>query len=82
MTHPLNLSFPSRRQFLVKSAVTTLSAAAVALLAGYPTLAAAKGATHGAAASGWTVAMAGPSSLALHWEDWARSVESDIRKSL
>ena len=51
MTHPLNFSFPSRRQFLVKSAATTLSAAAVALLAGHPTLAAAKSATHGAAAS-------------------------------
>jgi rubrerythrin len=51
MTRPLNFSFPSRRQFLVGSAATTLSAAAVALLAGRPTLAAAKGETHGAAAS-------------------------------
>jgi rubrerythrin len=51
MTRPLNFSFPSRRQFLVGSAATTLSAAAVALLAGHPTLAAAKGETHGAAAS-------------------------------
>ena len=51
MTRPLNFSFPSRRQFLVGSAATTLSAAAVALLAGHPTLAAAKGKTHGAAAS-------------------------------
>ena len=51
MTRPLNFSFPSRRQFLVGSAVTTLSAAAVALLAGRPTLAVAKGETRGAAAS-------------------------------
>ena len=51
MTRPLNFSFPSRRQFLVGSAATTLSAAAVALLTGHPTLAAAKGKTHGAAAS-------------------------------
>ena len=51
MTRPLNFSFPSRRQFLVGSAATTLSAAAVALLVGHPTLAAAKGETHGAAAS-------------------------------
>jgi len=51
MTRPLNFSLPSRRQFLVRSAATTLSAAAVALLAGHPTLAAAKGVTHGAAAS-------------------------------
>ena len=51
MTRPLNFSFPSRRQFLVGSATTTLSAAAVALLAGHPMLAAAKGETHGAAAS-------------------------------
>jgi rubrerythrin len=51
MTRPLNFSFPSRRQFLVRSAATTLSAAAVALLAGHPTLAAAKSETHGAAAS-------------------------------
>ena len=51
MTRPLNFSFPSRRQFLVGSAVTTLSAAAVALLAGHPTLAVAKGETRGAAAS-------------------------------
>ena len=51
MTRPLNFSLPSRRQFLVRSAATTLSAAAVALLAGHPTLAAAKGETHGAAAS-------------------------------
>jgi rubrerythrin len=51
MTRPLNFSFPSRRQFLVGSAATTLSAAAVALLVGRPTLAAAKGETHGAAAS-------------------------------
>ena len=43
MTRPLNFSFPSRRQFLIGSATTTLSAAAVALLAGRPTLAAAKG---------------------------------------
>jgi hemoglobin len=43
MTRPSNLSFPSRRQFLVGSAATTLSAAAVATLAGRPTLAAAKG---------------------------------------
>ena len=46
MTRPLNFSFPSRRQFLVGSAATTLSAAAVALLAGHPTLAAAQGETH------------------------------------
>jgi rubrerythrin len=51
MTRPLNVSFPSRRQFLVRSAATTLSAAAVALLAGHPTLAAAKSETHGTAAS-------------------------------
>jgi hypothetical protein len=51
MSRPLNFSFPSRRQFLVGSAVTTLSAATVALLAGRPTLAAAKGDTHGTAAS-------------------------------
>lgn len=51
MTHPLNFSFPSRRQFLIGSASTTLSAAAVALLAGYPTLAAAKGETRSAAAA-------------------------------
>ena len=51
MTRPLNFSSPSRRQFLVGSAATTLSAAAVALLTGHPTLAAAKGKTHGAAAS-------------------------------
>jgi rubrerythrin len=51
MTRPLNFSFPSRRQFLVGSAATTLSAAAVALLVGRPTLAAAKGETPGAAAS-------------------------------
>jgi rubrerythrin len=51
MTRPFNFSFPSRRQFLVGSAATTLSAAAVVLLAGHPTLAAAKGETHGAAAS-------------------------------
>jgi rubrerythrin len=51
MTRPLNFPFPSRRQFLVGSAATTLSAAAVALLAGHPTLAAAKAETHGAAAS-------------------------------
>src|SRR5215813_8567225 len=51
MTRPLNFSFPSRRQFLVGSAATTLSAAAVALLVGRPTLAAAKGETRGAAAS-------------------------------
>jgi len=51
MTRPLNFSFPSRRQFLVGGAATTLSAAAVALLTGHPTLAAAKGETHGAAAS-------------------------------
>jgi rubrerythrin len=51
MTRSLNFSFPSRRQFLVGSAATTLSAAAVALLAGHPTLAAAKSETHGAAAS-------------------------------
>src|ERR1700757_2000456 len=51
MTRASNFSIPSRRQFLVGSAVTTLSAAAVALLAGHPTLAAAKGETHGAAAS-------------------------------
>ena len=51
MTRPLNFSFPSRRQFLIGSATTTLSAAAVALLAGRPTLAAAKGETRGAAAS-------------------------------
>jgi hypothetical protein len=37
MSRPLNFSFPSRRQFLVGSAVTTLSAATVALLAGRPT---------------------------------------------
>jgi hypothetical protein len=43
MTRPSNLSLPSRRQFLVGSAATTLSAAAVATLAGRPTLAAAKG---------------------------------------
>jgi len=51
MTRPLNFAFPSRRQFLVRTAATTLSAAAVALLAGHPTLAAATGETHGAAAS-------------------------------
>ena len=51
MTRPLNFSFPSRRQFLVGSAATTLSAAAVALLAGHPTFAAAKSETHGATAS-------------------------------
>ena len=51
MTRPLNFSSPSRRQFLVGSAATTLSAAAVALLTGHPTLAAAKSKTHGAAAS-------------------------------
>jgi rubrerythrin len=51
MTRPLNFSFPSRRQFLVGSAATTLSAAAVALLSGHPTFAATKGETHGAAAS-------------------------------
>ena len=51
MTRPLNFSFPSRRQFLVGSAATTLSAAAVALLVGRPTLAAAKDETPGAAAS-------------------------------
>ena len=51
MTRPLNFSFPSRRQFLVGSAATTLSATAVALLVGRPTLAAAKGETRGAAAS-------------------------------
>ena len=51
MTRPLNFSFPSRRQFLVGGAATTLSAAAVALLTGHPTLAAAKGETHGAAGS-------------------------------
>lgn len=51
MTHPLNFSFPSRRQFLIGSASTTLSAAAVALLAGRPTLAAAAGETRGAAAA-------------------------------
>ena len=51
MTHPLNFSFPSRRQFLSGSATTTLSAAAVALLAGHPTLAAAKGETRSAAAA-------------------------------
>jgi rubrerythrin len=50
MTRPLNFAFPSRRQFLVGSAATTLSAAAVALLAGLPTLAAASE-THGTAAS-------------------------------
>ena len=43
MTRPSNSSFPSRRQFLVGSAATTLSAAGVAMLAGDPTLAAAKG---------------------------------------
>src|SRR6516164_5053559 len=41
MTRPSNSSFPSRRQFLVGSAATTLSAAGVAMLAGNPTLAAA-----------------------------------------
>lgn len=51
MTHPLNFSFPSRRQFLIGSATTTLSAAAVALLAGHPTLAAAKGETRSTAAA-------------------------------
>jgi rubrerythrin len=51
MTRPLDLFFPSRRRFLIGSATTTLSAAAVALLAGHPTLAAAKGETHGTAAS-------------------------------
>jgi len=51
MTRPLNFSLPSRRQFLVRTAATTLSAAAVALLAGHPALAAATGETHGAAAS-------------------------------
>ena len=51
MTRPLNFSISSRRQFLVGSAATTLSADALALLAGHPTLAAAKGVTHGAAAS-------------------------------
>ena len=51
MIRPLNFSFTSRRQFLVGSAATTLSAAGVARLAGPPTLAAAKGETHGAAAS-------------------------------
>jgi len=51
MTRPLDFFFPSRRQFLIGSATTTLSAAAVALLAGHPTLAAVKGETHGAAAS-------------------------------
>jgi hypothetical protein len=47
----MNFTFPSRRRFLIGSAATTLSAAAVALLTGHPTLAAAKGQTHGAAAS-------------------------------
>jgi rubrerythrin len=51
MTRPLNFSFPSRRQFLVGSAATTLSAATVALLAGHPTLAAATGETPSVAAS-------------------------------
>jgi rubrerythrin len=51
MTRPFNFSFPSRRHFLVGSAATTLSAAALSLLAGRPTLAAAKAETHGAAAS-------------------------------
>lgn len=51
MTRPSNSSFPSRRQFLIGSATTTLSAAAVALLAGHPALAAAKGETHSTAAS-------------------------------
>ena len=51
MTHPLNFSFPSRRQFLIGSASTTLSAAAVALLAGRPTLAVATGETRSAAAA-------------------------------
>jgi len=51
MTSPLKFSLPSRRQFLIGSATTTLSAAAVALLAGHPTLASARSETHGAAAS-------------------------------
>ena len=56
MTRPLNFSFPSRRQFLVGSAATTLSAAAVALLAGHPTLAAAaKGETKSGAADAGTL---------------------------
>jgi rubrerythrin len=51
MTRPLNFSLSSRRQFLVGSATTTLSAAAVALLAGYPALAAVTGKTNGTSAS-------------------------------
>lgn len=41
MTRSSDFFLPSRRQFLTRSATTTLSAAAVALLAGHPTLAAA-----------------------------------------
>ena len=56
MTRPLNFSFPSRRQFLVGSAATTLSAATVALLAGRPTIAAAaKGETKSGAADAGTL---------------------------
>ena len=42
MADLLNFAFPSRRQFLTGSAATTLSPAAVALLADNSTLAAAQ----------------------------------------
>lgn len=45
MSSHLNSPFPSRRRFLIGSAATTLSASAVALLAGRPTLAATNGST-------------------------------------
>jgi rubrerythrin len=56
MTRSSDFFFPSRRQFLIGSATTTLSAATVALLAGRPKLAAAaQGETESGAADAATL---------------------------
>jgi rubrerythrin len=55
MSNDSNSTFPSRRRFLIGSAVTTLSASAVALLAGQPVLAAMSGKTQNASSDASTL---------------------------
>jgi rubrerythrin len=55
MIRQLTFSSPSRRQFLIGGAATTLSATALALLAGKPALAAAKSRTNDVAADAGTL---------------------------
>ena len=55
MTRSSNFAFPTRRHFLIGSAATTLSATAVALLAGNPVLAAANSGNQNSAADAGTL---------------------------